>query len=215
MLERQAINGQYSIVNINSEGNISWKLKDSMFCLKIKQIPSSNCTPLLITSKSRYLCHGEILAPFFFYQNIHLVSKWLSTLEKKLEEHSKNSHPELRVFISAEPAPSLESHVIPQGILENSIKITNEPPTGMHANLHKALDNFTQVCNLGVGGEVEEFPFSYKELIKLNKESILQVGSILQVRRWMLFGLLIILLMEKKVFSLLLSSSIIKKESSF
>lgn len=31
-----------------------------------------------------------------------------------------------------------------QGILESSIKITNEPPTGMQANLHKALDNFTQ-----------------------------------------------------------------------
>ncbi|XP_023561192.1 dynein heavy chain 9, axonemal [Octodon degus] len=77
-------------------------------------------------------------------QNIHLVAKWLSTLEKKLEEHSENSHPEFRVFISAEPAPSPEGHIIPQGILENSIKITNEPPTGMHANLHKALDNFTQ-----------------------------------------------------------------------
>uniref|UniRef100_A0A8C5XER9 Dynein axonemal heavy chain 9 n=1 Tax=Microcebus murinus TaxID=30608 RepID=A0A8C5XER9_MICMU len=77
-------------------------------------------------------------------QNIHLVAKWLSTLEKKLEEHSENSHPEFRVFISAEPAPCPEGHIIPQGILENSIKITNEPPTGMHANLHKALDNFTQ-----------------------------------------------------------------------
>ncbi|XP_063655079.1 dynein axonemal heavy chain 9 isoform X4 [Pan troglodytes] len=77
-------------------------------------------------------------------QNIHLVAKWLSTLEKKLEEHSENSHPEFRVFMSAEPAPSPEGHIIPQGILENSIKITNEPPTGMHANLHKALDNFTQ-----------------------------------------------------------------------
>jgi dynein heavy chain len=66
-------------------------------------------------------------------------------LEKKLEEHSKDSHPEFRVFISAEPAPSPEDHIIPQGILENSIKVTNEPPTGMHANLHKALDNFTQV----------------------------------------------------------------------
>lgn len=79
------------------------------------------------------------------YQNIHLVAKWLSMLEKKLEELSANSHPEFRVFISAEPAPSPEDHIIPQGILENSIKITNEPPTGMHANLHKALDNFTQV----------------------------------------------------------------------
>ncbi|XP_023100299.2 dynein axonemal heavy chain 9 isoform X1 [Felis catus] len=77
-------------------------------------------------------------------QNIHLVAKWLSTLEKKLEEHSENSHPEFRVFISAEPAPSPEGHIIPQGILENSIKITSEPPRGMHTNLHKALDNFTQ-----------------------------------------------------------------------
>ncbi|KAL8211658.1 UNVERIFIED_CONTAM: Dynein heavy chain 9, axonemal [Gekko kuhli] len=77
-------------------------------------------------------------------QNIHLVAKWLSSLENKLEEHSEGSHPEFRVFISVEPAASPEGHIIPQGILENSIKITNEPPTGMHANLHKALDNFSQ-----------------------------------------------------------------------
>ncbi|XP_032945882.1 dynein axonemal heavy chain 9 [Rhinolophus ferrumequinum] len=77
-------------------------------------------------------------------QNIHLVAKWLNTLEKKLEEHSQNSHPEFRVFMSAEPAPSPEGHIIPQGILESAIKITSEPPAGMHANLHKALDNFTQ-----------------------------------------------------------------------
>ncbi|XP_058026240.1 dynein axonemal heavy chain 9-like [Ahaetulla prasina] len=77
-------------------------------------------------------------------QNIHLVAKWLSSLEKKLEQHSEGSHPDFRIFISAEPAASPESHLIPQGILENSIKITNEPPTGMHANLHKALDNFNQ-----------------------------------------------------------------------
>ena len=85
-------------------------------------------------------------------QNIHLVAKWLRTLQKKLEEHSEKSHPEFRVFISAEPAPSTEGHVIPQGILENSVKITNEPPTGMHANLHKALDNFTQVGGPGREG---------------------------------------------------------------
>ncbi|NXI37002.1 DYH9 protein, partial [Galbula dea] len=77
-------------------------------------------------------------------QNIHLVAKWLSSLEKKLEQHSESSHQEFRVFMSAEPAPSPGSHIIPQGILENSIKITSEAPTGMHANLHKALDNFTQ-----------------------------------------------------------------------
>jgi len=81
-------------------------------------------------------------------QNIHLVAKWLPTLEKKIEQYSLDSHPKYRVYMSAEPAGSRESHCIPQGILEVSIKITNEPPTGMMANLHKALDNFTQVILL-------------------------------------------------------------------
>ncbi|ELW52442.1 Dynein heavy chain 9, axonemal [Tupaia chinensis] len=87
---------------------------------------------------------SSVLGVFPSHQNIHLVAKWLSTLEQKLEEHSENSHPDFRIFISAEPAASPEGHIIPQGILESSIKITNEPPTGMHANLHKALDSFTQ-----------------------------------------------------------------------
>ncbi|XP_058477020.1 dynein heavy chain 9, axonemal isoform X3 [Solea solea] len=77
-------------------------------------------------------------------QNIHLVARWLGTLEKLLEQNAEGSHENFRVFVSAEPSSTPEGHIIPQGILENSIKITNEPPTGMHANLHKALDNFNQ-----------------------------------------------------------------------
>ncbi|KAM4623876.1 dynein axonemal heavy chain 9 isoform 1-T1 [Polymixia lowei] len=77
-------------------------------------------------------------------QNIHLVARWLGSLEKRLEQHGEGSHKDFRVFVSAEPSSTPEGHIIPQGILENSIKITNEPPTGMHANLHKALDNFNQ-----------------------------------------------------------------------
>jgi dynein heavy chain len=79
-------------------------------------------------------------------QNVHLVAKWLSTLEKKMEIYAAESHESYRLFISAEPAVSAEFHIIPQGILESAIKITNEPPTGMYANLHKALDCFSQVC---------------------------------------------------------------------
>ncbi|KAG7325031.1 hypothetical protein KOW79_011347 [Hemibagrus wyckioides] len=77
-------------------------------------------------------------------QNIHLVAKWLGSLDKRIEKYSIGSHSDYRVFMSAEPAPTPESHIIPQGLLENSIKITNEPPTGMHANLHKALNLFNQ-----------------------------------------------------------------------
>ena len=77
-------------------------------------------------------------------QNIHLVRSWLSTLEKLLEVYSLGSHKDFRVFMSAEPSGDPAAHFIPQGILENAIKITNEPPTGINANLHKALDNFDQ-----------------------------------------------------------------------
>ncbi|KAL0819776.1 hypothetical protein ABMA28_007817 [Loxostege sticticalis] len=77
-------------------------------------------------------------------QNIHLVAKWLATLEKKMEETFENPLPEYRLYLSAEPAAAAEYHIIPQGILESAIKITNEPPIGMWANLHKALDNFSQ-----------------------------------------------------------------------
>ena len=77
-------------------------------------------------------------------QNVHLVRSWLSTLEKLLESYAVGSHQNFRIFMSAEPSADPAYHFIPQGILENSIKITNEPPTGINANLHKALDNFSQ-----------------------------------------------------------------------
>ncbi|XP_039757462.1 dynein beta chain, ciliary-like [Pararge aegeria] len=77
-------------------------------------------------------------------QNVHLVAKWLATLEKKMEETFENPLPGYRLFLSAEPAADAAYHIIPQGILESAIKITNEPPIGMWANLHKALDNFSQ-----------------------------------------------------------------------
>lgn len=44
-----------------------------------------------------------------------------------------------RLFLSAEPAADPAYHIIPQGILESAIKITNEPPSGMWANLHKVI----------------------------------------------------------------------------
>ncbi|XP_039966059.1 dynein beta chain, ciliary [Bactrocera tryoni] len=84
-------------------------------------------------------------------QNIHLVVNWLPSLEKLIEriaiENETNDDSDessFRLFISAEPAPDPEYHVIPQGILESSLKIVNEPPSGMAANLHKAWDNFSQ-----------------------------------------------------------------------
>ena len=90
-------------------------------------------------------CTCVCVSPSPWPQNIHLVARWLGMLEKLLEQHADAGHAHFRVFVSAEPASTRDGHIVPSGILENSIKITNEPPTGMQANLHKALDNFNQV----------------------------------------------------------------------
>lgn len=47
-------------------------------------------------------------------QNVHLVKNWLPTLDKKMEKSFENPHPNYRLFISAEPSPDPEFHVVPQ-----------------------------------------------------------------------------------------------------
>ncbi|KAM8734967.1 dynein axonemal heavy chain 11 [Acanthopagrus schlegelii] len=92
----------------------------------------------------RVLNNASKLGHWVILQNVHLVARWLPSLDAVLETAAVDSHPDYRVFITGEPAPTPEQHVIPRGILENAIKITNEPPTGMSASLHAALNNFSQ-----------------------------------------------------------------------
>jgi len=52
---------------------------------------------------------------------------FLIDLEKKLDAFAlEGSNPTFRLFISSDPANS-----IPIGLLEKSIKLTNEPPMGV------------------------------------------------------------------------------------
>lgn len=62
-----------------------------------------------------------------------------------------HAHSDFRVFMSGEPAAGPHDHIIPCSMLENSLKLTAEPPIGLKSSFHAALDNFTQVfthfCN--------------------------------------------------------------------
>jgi dynein heavy chain len=71
-------------------------------------------------------------------QNIHLMPRWCVELEKKMDGYAiEGSHPNFRLFLSADP-----SNGIPIGILDRSVKLTNEPPQGLNANLVRAFANF-------------------------------------------------------------------------
>lgn len=61
-------------------------------------------------------------------------STWL-TLPPTLTPHQvdklvEGAHPDFRLFLSAEPPPALEKG-LPISLLQNSIKLTNEPPEGL------------------------------------------------------------------------------------
>jgi dynein heavy chain len=70
--------------------------------------------------------------------------KGLNGLEGMLETVFTNCHPNFRVFLSSEPPPLPEMEIIPESILQISIKVSNEAPQYLKANLRRAYANFDQ-----------------------------------------------------------------------
>jgi len=79
-----------------------------------------------------------------YLDNIHLMSKWLPTLERKLEICSEEAHENFRAFLAAEPNSDPHSQAIPQSIRESSIKIINMPPSTLKANMRRSYNQFSQ-----------------------------------------------------------------------
>lgn len=65
-----------------------------------------------------------------------------------MESFASGCHDDFRLFMSAEPAATPGAHIIPQGILESSIKITNEPPTGMQVIEQMKINIMEHLTNL-------------------------------------------------------------------
>jgi dynein heavy chain, axonemal len=79
-------------------------------------------------------------------QNVHLMVTWMKVFERQLETvvESGDLDPNFRCFISSEPPPLPYMEIIPESILQNSIKVSNEAPQDLKANLHRAFAHFTQ-----------------------------------------------------------------------
>ena len=77
-------------------------------------------------------------------QNVHLMQTWLKTLEATLEKVSKTAHENFRCFISSEPPAMADMQIVPESILQNCIKVANEAPQDLKANLRRAYAHFDQ-----------------------------------------------------------------------
>lgn len=55
-----------------------------------------------------------------------------------LETVCLNPHKDFRVMLSSEPPPMPLQKIVPESILQNSIKVANESPTDLKSNLRRA-----------------------------------------------------------------------------
>lgn len=76
--------------------------------------------------------------------NIHLMTVWTKQLELKLDEICPTAHEEFRCYLSSEPPALPTMQTIPEPILQNSIKISNEAPQDVKSNMLRAYKLFSQ-----------------------------------------------------------------------
>ncbi|CAF4140672.1 unnamed protein product, partial [Rotaria sp. Silwood2] len=82
-----------------------------------------------------------VAGEWVFLQNCHLAASWMINMEaivKNINEGVTPCHNNFRLFLSSMPA-----NTFPVSVLQNSVKVTSEPPKGIRANMKRAFIDLT------------------------------------------------------------------------
>ncbi|KAJ8609535.1 hypothetical protein CTAYLR_006023, partial [Chrysophaeum taylorii] len=91
-------------------------------------------------------------------QNCMLAKSWMGDLELmvfELQENREKTHQDFRLFLTSSPAD-----YFPVSVLQNGVKMTNEPPKGIRANLLRSYANLVNADDF----ESNSKPAAFKRL---------------------------------------------------
>ena len=82
----------------------------------------------------RLIKEGKEQGRWVLLMNCHLYVSWLTQLEKEVEDiDPQKTDPNFRLWLTSMPSAKF-----PVSVLQNGVKMTNEPPAGLRANLRTA-----------------------------------------------------------------------------
>jgi len=89
--------------------------------------------------------------------NCHLAASWMNSLERLQEQGAAEGDKidsEYRLWLTSMPTP-----VFPVPVLQSGIKITNEPPKGLKANMGRTFSDLQDEQYDAANGTEKEQPF--------------------------------------------------------